>query len=88
MIEAAAFREASDGFIIAEINTSAYILKDKEERGEVDQGAVTDMRAQLKGSSAQPIGRVFNILDFRIRSDERLLMSLRVHSLRPPLACK
>jgi 3',5'-cyclic AMP phosphodiesterase CpdA len=40
--------QSDDGLIVAEINSSAYIEKDKENRGEVDQGVIISLRDELQ----------------------------------------
>ena len=40
--------QSADGLIVAEINSAAYIKKELENRGQVDQAAITSLRAELE----------------------------------------
>ncbi len=40
--------QSAEGLIVAEINSAAYIQKDTENRGQVDQRAITSLRDQLE----------------------------------------
>jgi 3',5'-cyclic AMP phosphodiesterase CpdA len=53
--------QSQDGLVVAEINSAAYIKKATENRGQVDQGAITSLRDELKKIDAEALHRAIKV---------------------------